>query len=76
MNRSNGSKVISKKQKFEVFYCHDLDLEHMTFTLKLDPDIVMTYHHTKMRSIGQSVQKLVIQKHRHRDSRTNTQTDV
>ena len=41
VNRLIGSKVISKK--IVVFHCHDLDLQHMTFKLKRDLDIVVTY---------------------------------
>ena len=35
------------------FYFHDLELDPITLVLKLDLDMVMTYLHTKMRSIGQ-----------------------
>ena len=35
------------------FYFHDLELDPITLVLKLDLDMVMTYLHTKMRSICQ-----------------------
>ena len=34
------------------FCYYDLDLDLWTLVLKSDPDIVMTYFHTKMSSIG------------------------
>ena len=74
VSRSIGSKVISKKQKFLVFYCHDLDLGPMTLTLKLDLDIIMTYICTKNegnRSIGSKVIMWT-----HRQKHTQRQTDM
>ena len=43
VNRSIGSKVISKKQKIAILYCYDLDFELMTLILKPDLDIIVTY---------------------------------
>ena len=46
-------------QKFQLFnWTCDLDLDQMTLILKFDLDLVVTYLHTKMRSIGQGVQQL------------------
>ena len=36
------------------------DLDSMTLVLKLELDIIMTYFHTRMRSLSQMVQKLLL----------------
>ena len=40
----------------------DFDLGPITLALKLDLDMVVTYLHAKIRSIGQAVQKLSLGK--------------
>ena len=45
-------------KKYETFGCCDLALDSMTFTSELDLDMVVTYLHAKIRSIGQALQKL------------------
>ena len=49
----------------------------MTFVLKLDLGIVMTYQHPNMESIGQTVQKVLFEnRDRHTDRQTMRQTCV
>ena len=41
------------------FYQNDIDLDPMTLILKLDLDKVKMYHHAKIKSVGQCIQKIL-----------------
>ena len=51
----------------------DLNLDLITLMLKIDPDMIVTHLHGKMRSIDQKVQKLCPGK-RQTDTQTDRQT--
>ena len=62
--------------KLYKFYCCDLELDPMTLILKLDPDIMKMYCHTKNEVSRSRHSKVIAQTDRQTDEQMDTQTDM